>query len=397
MPEGPAESGLTAQLLEACEGAPSPGPEFSRKISELGRAHGIPGCSRLIDLLAGIQRPEPEAVRTIEDIAAHRETLRVSLGRDPGFALAAFDWFINLERRLHCPRMVENVRFAEMERLAATDPLTGLPNRRRLRLAAEAELRRAGRYGLPVSMLFFDLDDFKDANDRWGHARGDQLLREVAELIRGSVREVDVPARYGGEEFAVLLPETARDGAVAVAERIRRGVEARRIESTGEGPRLTISGGLATFPDDAADLDTLLRHADEALYAAKASGKNRIVATGPERRRHARLPLGEVPLHPHVLLSGAPGRARNISRGGALVEADVALPAGAPVELRFERTDGGGDLLLSGQVARASPRERAGGRVFELGIDFLGTPARSLEELDRLLRVPAPGADEGRP
>jgi diguanylate cyclase (GGDEF)-like protein len=246
-------------------------------------------------------------------------------------------------------------------------------------------------------MLFFDLDDFKDANDRWGHARGDEILQEVADLIRRSVREVDVPARYGGEEFAVLLPETPRDGAGAVAERIRKAVESHFPATAGArgAMAITISGGVATFPDDAADLDTLLRHADEALYTAKASGKNRVVGTGPERRRHARLPLGEVPLHPHVLLSGTPGRARNISRGGALVEADLALPAGSPVEIRFERTDGGPDLLMPGQVARSNPRDRSGGRVFELGIDFLGAPRLALEELDRLLRSSAqPRAEE---
>src|SRR5262249_16881218 len=130
--------------------------------------------------------------------------------------------------------------------------------------------------------------------------------------------------------------------------------------------------------------------------AAKASGKNRVVATGPERRRHQRLPLGELPLHPHVLLSGTPGRARNLSRGGALVEADLSLPPGAVVELRLERTDGGPDLLLEGQRAGSRPRERWDGRVFELGVDFLGASPSALEELELLLRMPAPpGAEEG--
>src|SRR5262249_62041520 len=128
----------------------------------------------------------------------------------------------------------------------------------------------------------------------------------------------------------------------------------------------------------------LRRHAGGALYTARGTGKTRVVAPGPGRRRRARLPLGEVPLHPHVLLSGTPGRARNISAGGALVEADLSLPQGAPVELRLERTDGGADLLLSGEIARSEPRERAGGGIFELGIHFPGAPGPALGGLGRV-------------
>ena len=168
---------------------------------------------------------------------------------------------------------------ARLEALAHTDSLTLVLNRRALvgRLAAEVD--RARRYESTVTILMIDLDHFKGVNDTYGHLAGDQVLRDVAQLLQHEVRSVDIVARYGGEEFVVVLPETSTDGAVAFAERLRERIEGRAFESTGHSLLLTTSIGVASFPSArVASMEDLVARADEALYRAKAEGRNRVRA-----------------------------------------------------------------------------------------------------------------------
>lgn len=168
---------------------------------------------------------------------------------------------------------------ARLEALAHTDSLTLVLNRRALvgRLAAEVD--RARRYQSMVTILMIDLDHFKGVNDSHGHLAGDHVLRDVAQLLLHEVRSVDIVARYGGEEFMVVLPETSTDGAVAFAERLRERIEGRAFEGTGQSLLLTASIGVASFPSTrVASMDDLVARADEALYRAKAEGRNRVRA-----------------------------------------------------------------------------------------------------------------------
>ena len=168
---------------------------------------------------------------------------------------------------------------ARLEALAHTDSLTLVLNRRALVTRLMAEVDRARRYQSVVTVLMIDLDHFKSVNDTYGHLAGDQVLREVAQLLEHEVRSVDIVARYGGEEFIVVLPETATDGAVVFAERIRERIAERAFESTGHSLALTTSIGVATFPSArVASMEDLLARADEALYRAKADGRNRVRA-----------------------------------------------------------------------------------------------------------------------
>jgi two-component system cell cycle response regulator len=162
------------------------------------------------------------------------------------------------------------------EELAATDALTGTLNRRALGETLEAELDRARRYNLYLSILLADLDRFKEVNDVRGHLAGDAVLRQVGELLRREARSVDIVARYGGEEFVVVMPETALQGAAVFAERVRRKVEERDFAQPGEASlRLTISIGLAGYPNErVTSADTFLAIADQALYRAKNEGRN---------------------------------------------------------------------------------------------------------------------------
>ena len=211
--------------------------------------------------------------------------------------------------------MMETVRHREawLREMVVKDGLTDLYNRRYFYYRFLSEIQRAKRYGRTVSLLFLDVDNFKKFNDLHGHLAGDALLASLAEIIKSTIRrgdekpsyEVDIACRYGGEEFAIILPEVIStqgmvaaerlrrrveiQGAVAVAERIRKHVEMTRPEEA----LVTVSIGLASYPEHGVEIETLIRAADDALYDAKRSGKNRVVVAGtphpggapPERAR----------------------------------------------------------------------------------------------------------------
>jgi diguanylate cyclase (GGDEF)-like protein len=181
---------------------------------------------------------------------------------------------------------IENERLHRtVKRQAITDELTQLSNRRRFTETLAVEVRRAERFGDPVSLVLADLDDFKQINDRYGHQAGDEVLRRFADVLRENVRDFDLPVRYGGEEFAVLLPETGLDGAEQLARRLQTALLRLRLpEIGGDRPPVTASFGVAAFPA-ARNAEELLSAADGALYRAKAAGKNRVVSTGEDGRR----------------------------------------------------------------------------------------------------------------
>ncbi len=170
----------------------------------------------------------------------------------------------------------------ELERLSVTDRLTELYNHGYFQQRLESELGRAARFGHALSLIMLDIDDFKEFNDTFGHPRGDALLKAVSAIIRANLREIDVAARYGGEEFAVVLPETDTAGAVAVAERIRRSVAEFQLPGAlGLLPAgRSVSVGVASFPVHASGPGRLVEAADQAMYASKREGKNRVKSAG---------------------------------------------------------------------------------------------------------------------
>jgi diguanylate cyclase (GGDEF)-like protein len=174
---------------------------------------------------------------------------------------------------------IENASLHEtVERQAVTDALTGLANLRAFTSILDRELERSRRFDTPLGLVMLDLDDFKQVNDSYGHQQGDEVLAQVAGVLRSLSRELDVPARYGGEELAVVLPQTDAEGAMLLAERMREAVEALQVPRVRGGGSLgvTASFGVASVPDTAAGRDSLIAAADAALYRAKRAGKNRV-------------------------------------------------------------------------------------------------------------------------
>jgi diguanylate cyclase (GGDEF)-like protein len=181
---------------------------------------------------------------------------------------------------------IERSRFyqktEELKKISITDSLTGLLNRRYFQERMSEEIERSRRHHLPLSLIMLDVDDFKRVNDSLGHLIGDEVLKATARCLRNSIRTIDVAARYGGEEFTVILPQTSKADAQTIAERIC--AEVYRLDlpfiKSDQKLVLSVSLGLATYPEDAETLEDLIRNADIALYAAKSQGKNRVIVYG---------------------------------------------------------------------------------------------------------------------
>ena len=202
-------------------------------------------------------------------------------------AEGAMDFIVKPIRLTELPLRIERARelmdsklsrekmISELERKATVDELTQLLNSGQFFARLESEIAKSRRYGRPLTLAMLDIDHFKDVNDRYGHPVGDQVLRHVAAVLSGSCRSADTAFRYGGEEFALLLPETGIDHGVEVVERARAHVAAAHTVN-GEEIVVTISGGVAEL-SATDDPDGLVERADEALYGAKRTGRNRVV------------------------------------------------------------------------------------------------------------------------
>jgi diguanylate cyclase (GGDEF)-like protein len=228
------------------------------------RVEGYPGHDSTSCLLIGLKmRDEPPAA-----LALHRfrgepfgEEDRRLAEASSSLLAAALD---NLRR------------FGRAEELSITDGLTAVYNYRYLRSALDKEVARARRFGEVFSLIMLDVDRLKEYNDVYGHLRGSEVLRRLAQVVLSELRTADIAAKYGGDEFVIILPQTDRKGACTLAERIRGSVEAHSFPGEEEGIRITSSMGIAQFPDDGEASRELLEAADAALYAAKRRGRNRV-------------------------------------------------------------------------------------------------------------------------
>ena len=351
---------------------PDPGRWVGR-LRSLSEFENTPVFANAVRFLFHLKVDDAEAELLLARVLDHRSALTRALGRDPGLRVAAMDYLSNVERRYENPKIVEMEEFEETERSARTDALTGLANRRVFQATLEAEIRRSRRYRWPVTVLLLDLDYFKDVNDSHGHMLGDLVLERVGGIVRHAVRDADSACRFGGEEFAVVLPETAREGGYAVAERIRRRVEQafRSRPVDGRDVPMTISAGLAAFPEDGLHADELAARADEALYGAKHAGRNRVCVHYREKRAAVRFP---VKWGTRVEVGAAPGAlAFNLSRTGMLLGAGQGLSVADRVSLRLAGSSAHKDdegFQLSGRVVRvvadpAPPAEALVGVAFD--------------------------------
>lgn len=215
-------------------------------------------------------------------VVANRKS-KLKPGHGPGFTPQEVKTVEIVSRSL-ASALRNAAAYAKSERQALIDDLTRLYNLRYLHQALEAEIRRARRYGTSVSVVFMDLDGFKQVNDRYGHRTGSLTLAEVARVVTWSVREADLVARYGGDEFVVILPETSARRAVQVAERVRSRIERHVFGGDSLQIALTACFGVACYPEHASETGRLMELADAAMYRAKQSKKNAVRLAEPQAK-----------------------------------------------------------------------------------------------------------------
>ena len=361
------DDGIRHALLQLLEANP-PDEEKLLARFETQRKDGHAVYSAVLYILTHLSFSETEAERHWRRIRRHREALRKDLHRDMGLRVALLDYFVNVSRDLKNPKVIEIAIYESTARSAVTDGLTGLFNHEHFTSVLRRETQRSRRHASAVSVIMLDVDDFKAINDTYGHLEGDRILVTLAGLLSQSLREIDIAARYGGEEFGVILPDTNRTGAVVVGDRIRRRVE-EHFRRGKDGPAVTLSGGVATFPDDATDADQLVKCADDGLYRSKAAGKNRITMLGGDRRRHPRVAVT------HRVTVNAEGRvaaarARNLSEGGLLLSVGRPVPVGSPLDVTLQSPDGV-PIGVRGEVVRIAQRGGGARVLYDLGLRFL--------------------------
>lgn len=339
----------------------------------------------LIQLLTELEFSEEEARAHWSAIVAHREDLGHKLGRDGGLPLATLDYFYNLKSVLENPKLVEMGIFEQKKKSAITDSLTGLYNRAYFDSSLRREAKRSTRYRVGFSLVMLDLDNFKTVNDQLGHVNGDHALQKCSKIIQDSVREIDIPCRYGGEEFALILPETSRAGAYIVSERIRIDVQAHFDETYAEhGFSLSVSGGVALFPHDSAEIEGLVEMADKALYGSKHSGKNRITLYANEKRRSPRLEAAQRVFLHDPKRRGGPVEAKNVSRDGALMESDRPLSLGEELQITLRSPQNGTHYIVKGRVVRQMERTNGSRRAYDVGVAFIASTTEERRKIDEL-------------
>lgn len=335
--------------------------------------HGENVYAEFLYMLSHLRFEGSDAKRHWERILARRNEMQERLGAEVDLLVALVSYFVEVERKLESPKVIELRLFEQTQASAYRDELTGLCNFRLFREHLSRELQQAERYGSPLSLVMVDIDDFKAYNDSHGHEAGNEVLSAMARLLVDSLRRSDIPARYGGEEFVLVLPETTKTDAQLVSERARLAIEQHPFphRETQPGGAITVSLGIATFPVDGRDAQDVVRHADQAMYVAKARGKNQVYLYGEDRRSFSRI-RAELDgkfcvLEPdyHSLTTV------NISEKGLLFVVDNQLPLGALIDVRLILPDDDHEISATGRVVRVEEkpdnRYQAAIRIVEIG------------------------------
>lgn len=261
-------------------------PKQNDFLLSLEKKYGIEVYSKIIYQLTRIQIPPRLAQEHLINVINHMHSLSKAVGRDIGFCVASYDYFINIVKFIKNPVLLEEWQLKEKENSADKDELTGLFNRRYFNQQMHQETEKFRRFGSPFSLLMVDIDHFKRFNDTHGHVAGDEVLKIVADVLTRIARAYDKVVRYGGEEFALILPLTTRKDAAYAAERLRVAIENQRILFNGKDlDHVTVSIGIATCPIDSLDKQILVRRADQALYVAKRT-RNAVIAYCDYNRRN---------------------------------------------------------------------------------------------------------------
>jgi diguanylate cyclase (GGDEF)-like protein len=358
------------QLLDFFEQFSNDDARLIKEIQGLIVKEGKGVYSFIFQILTNLELPPDDAEKHWQQIISNCKDLSEAMGREVNLRTAVCDYFCSVNKFLHNPKIIEIHLFEKATKSSTFDNLTDLLNRNSFDETLKREVSRAKRHDSSLTMLFLDLDDFKTINDTLGHLAGDEVLKKVAQLIMTAKRSEDIAARYGGEEITILLPETSKADGWLIGERIRKTVEDAVIFYEGKSIKITLSGGLASFPIDAGDDQTLLKNADLAMYRAKSFGKNNISFFSMDKRRNIRVEYNtsvevqQLGIHAKPMFTAT---TKSLSIGGILLESPDPVDIGAKIQINMA-LDSTSPLLIIGTVGRSEKMESGN---YEISVAFL--------------------------
>lgn len=315
-------------------------------------------------------------------VLAHKKEMERRFEQNVGIRTSLCDYLCTVNNTLANPMVVETRVFEDHTQAHMYDYLTGLYSRGFLNNTLERELALSKRHEAELSVLFFDIDHFKTVNDTYGHAAGDECLTMTAQIIKKTIRAEDTAVRYGGEEIVVILPRTGKTKAFAIAERIRKQTMAFEFVSQKTAFNVTISGGLASYPMDGYECKQLLAHADQAMYKAKADGRNNVVAYSSEKRRYVRMDFNtQIKVQPvgfHEDPEAFEAESRDISTRGILFETALFFKIGTKLKLHIPLTHSDASINVTGIVVR---NELNPDGTYDTGISFMEIKGPAKDEI----------------
>ncbi len=374
---------LPKKALHLLENPPPGIPAWENKVLELEGENGAEVYSHLLHLLTNLQFSAEVAKAHWQNILSTWRALNLVVEVMVDLRVAALHYFLDVQKELDNPIIVEIKIFLKVQEAIVRDELTQLYNYRYFIERLDQEVKRGQRYNSSLSLLIVDVDDFKAYNDRYGHEQGNVAVKKLGGLFKDSVRQADVVTRYGGEEFALILPVTVKDGALQVAEKIRANVEKTPVagEEKRAGHDFTVSIGVASIPMDAKDSADLIQKADGALYRAKSLGKNQVQAYSDERRELPRFNsclIGEIQFPDRDSLTVTTS---NISQGGFLININRRLPIESLVRLDLRYGAARHRLKCVASVVWVSRKEPD----YKVGLKIIQTDTSQFYEFKRFI------------
>lgn len=345
--------------------------ELISQLNQTLKNAGTQAYSLFFHILTHISFPPEKAKEHWLQLIEHHANLKNILNRNVNLRTAACDYFCTVDGSLVNPKLIEINVYDEEIKTSRIDFLTGLYSRSHLDKTFKIELKRAQRHKSDISIIFFDLDNFKQVNDTYGHLAGDQVLKKVAEIILTNQREEDTTVRYGGEEFVMIMPHTNSIQAIIFAERVREKVEQSVFTFDSQNVNITISGGISTFPKNGDKVKSLLKAADSALYSAKNSGKNEIVVYTKESRKYLRIDFIEevnIERQNNDKKFDISIQSKNLSKNGILFENSRPLEIGTRLKIKIPNEISPDPIEIEGIVARVELFENG---KYDIGVSFL--------------------------
>ena len=360
---------------------------FINKLNDLAGENGEDTYSVIIQTLTSLDLEPGEAEKCWFEIVAHREKISNTLGRKISLLTTISDYFGSFDKSLKNHKIVEISAYEKIIKDSTHDDLTGLFNKAYMQDALSQHISLAKRHNTDLSILFLDIDNFKEINDTFGHHAGDIVLKNIAHTISQEMRASDIISRFGGDEFVILMPNTYKINALLISERLRNTIQQKSITIKGTTHRITISGGVAGFPVDARKVEDLLNLADSALYRAKGAGKNSISLFKEDKRRFLRIKFDRPIKVKHLGFTRTrtlSGTSKNIAIGGILFENKEPLSIGAKVQVSFSKDKNSEPLFLIGTIVRV---ETFGPNSYDIGmtLSFKEMEKTAKDEISKFL------------